>query len=196
MRSENRMLPAGAEGRPCKMSRQDQLNPPTFDRDSIEPTADETRLEIDLRLKLDEVCGMEADLLRARACRQPSRRELCQLACSIYDARRTRDRLLDSTLFGEPGWDTLLALYVLPARGEMLRATALAHAANVPTTTGFRWQQLLVNEGLVERGPSELPPRRRFFRLTDKGRTLLEHYLSRLFYHAVPIAPFPERAGG
>jgi DNA-binding MarR family transcriptional regulator len=179
------------------MSRHDNVNPPFLIGASMESTADEIRLEIDLRLKLEEIVESQAELLMAQARRQhPTRQQLCTLASSIYDARRTRDRIFDSKLFGEPAWDMLLALYCLPARGEMLRASALGFAANVPPTTGLRWEGVLLNEGLIERGPQELPLRKQFFKLTEKGRLLLERYLVRLFNCTVSIPQFPERAGG
>lgn len=49
------------------------------------------RLQIDLRLCLDEVAEADAAELRATPKKPPSKGELCQLACRIYDARRTRN---------------------------------------------------------------------------------------------------------
>jgi DNA-binding MarR family transcriptional regulator len=178
------------------MSRQDKLNPPIPVRGSSEPGADDLRLEIDLRLTLDEIADAVSQVLRDHAHRQPTKKELVRLACRIYDARRARDRMLDSQLFGEPAWDTLLALYCLPARGEMLHTTALTYAANVSLTTGLRWQRLLTAKGLIERGPKELPRRRQFVRLTETGRSMLETYLTRLYHCTTTAPPFPERAGG
>jgi DNA-binding MarR family transcriptional regulator len=178
------------------MSRQDKLNPPILIRGSDEPAADELRLEIDLRLTLDEIANGISQVLQDHARRQPTKKALTRLACRIYDARRTRDRMLNGQLFGEPAWDTLLALYCLPARGEMLHTTALAYAANVGPTTGLRWQRLLMAEGLIERGPKELSPRRQFVRLTQTGRSMLEAYLTRLYFSTTAVPPFPDRAGG
>ena len=104
--------------------------------------------------------------------------------------------MLNSQLFGEPAWDLLLALYCLPARGYILRVTALSYAADLPETTGHRWQATLIKEGLIERGPVGVPPSKHSVRLTPKGRTLLENYLIRLFYVSTPTPPHPERAGG
>jgi DNA-binding MarR family transcriptional regulator len=90
----------------------------------------------------------------------------------------------------------LLALYCLPSRGEMLRPTALSHAAAVAEATGIRWQRILTAEGLIERGPQQLPSRRQFVRLTQNGRSLMDRYLTRLFFCKTPIPPHPDRAGG
>jgi DNA-binding MarR family transcriptional regulator len=178
------------------VSRQDQLNPPPIDTSSEGSTAEEYRLQIDLRLKIDEIVELEAELLNATGYRQPGRGELCRLAGKIYDARRMRERILDQRLFGEPAWDMLLALYALPSRGEMLRPSYLAFAANVPSATGIRWERILTKRGLIERGPRELAPRRQFVRLTEEGRSLMERYLTRLYFSKTPIPLFPERAGG
>jgi DNA-binding MarR family transcriptional regulator len=178
------------------VSRQDQLIIPVIDRDESDPDFDDIRLQIDLRLKLDEVTTVEAEILRESSSVEPTRGQLCQLACKIYDARRTRDRILSDHLFGEPAWDMLLALYCLPSRGEMLRPTALSHAAAVAETTGIRWQRILMDEDLIERGPVELSCRRQFVRLTEKGRALMDRYLTRLFFCKTPIPPHPDRAGG
>ena len=139
-------------------------------------------LEVNLRLRLDEVADLEAELLRINERREPSEKELRRIARKIYDARRTRDRLLDKKLFGEPAWDMLLALYHLPAMGHMLTISGLCCCAGVPHTTAHRWQNILFSEGLIERGPHEGDRRMQFVRLTERGRELLDRYLTRLFH--------------
>lgn len=178
------------------MSRQDQLLFPQSDFVRLERTTEDIRLQINLRLNLDEAAEVEAEQLRECARRRPTRRELTRLACQIYDARRARARVLNDELFGEPAWDMLLALYCLPARGEILTVTALSYAADVPQSTGLRWQDKLRDEGLIERGPSEIDARKQMLRLTSKGRLLMEQYLTRLFYCDTPVPPHPEAAGG
>lgn len=126
----------------------------------------------------------------------PTTSELVHLACRLYDARRARERVLSEDIFGEPGWDILLACYCLPARGEPATVNALAHAANVPTTTGHRWQHILMKRGLIERGGKCSDGRRQLVHLSRKGRELLEDYLTGLFFRDTPPPPFPEHAGG
>jgi DNA-binding MarR family transcriptional regulator len=161
-----------------------------------EPATDDVLLQIELRLRLDEVTEVEAEELRANARRPPTKRELCRLACQIYDARRARERVLDRELFGEPAWDMLLALYCLPTRGELMTVTALTYAAVVPQATGHRWQGTLRAEGLIERGPQGVDARKQIVRLTPKGRGLMDEYLIRLFYCETPAPPYPDAAGG
>ena len=164
------------------MSRQDELNTPQIEDGRPETPVDDGRLQIDLRLGLDEVAAAEEERLRSAPRRRPTRRELVQLACNLYDARRGRERIFGDQLFGEPAWDMLLALYCLPSRGLVIGVTSLGYAANVPPTTGLRWQKVLLEEGLIERGPHDSDARQRLVRLTEQGRHLMERYLLRLFY--------------
>lgn len=170
----------GRESR--KVSRQDKLDPSKIDEGLPETPADDDRLQIDLRLGLDQVAAAEEERLRAVPRRRPARSELQELALRLYDARRGRDRMFNEDLFGEPGWDMLLALYALPKRGVILGVTSLAHAANVPPTTSLRWQKLLTDEGLIERGPQVSDNRRQLVRLTSKGKMMMDKYMLRLFY--------------
>ena len=164
------------------MSRQDKLNPPEIDDGHPVAPVDDDWLQIELRLGLDEVAAAEEERLRHAPRRRPTRHQLAQLALKLYDARRGRDRIFRDRLFGEPAWDILLALYGLPSRGVCLGVTSLGHAANVPPTTSLRWQNLLTQEGMIERGPLVRDSRKQLVRLTDKGRNLMDKYLLRLFY--------------
>ena len=177
------------------MSRQDQLKPPAVATGSTEPGGEDILLQINLRLQLDQIADLEAEQLRLGARRLPTRHELISVAHKIYCARRLRDRMMQEELFGEPAWDMLLALFCLPPRGEFLNVTGLSYAANVPPTTGLRWQKLLTEEGLIERGPDGVDKRKKFFRLTVAGRGLMERYLTRLFYTETPMPPGAEGSG-
>jgi DNA-binding MarR family transcriptional regulator len=164
------------------VSRQDRLNPPQINNVLPEGPVDDDRLQVDIRLGLDKVAAAEEEKLRNGLRRRPTRRELTQIASRLYDARRGRDRLFNDKLFGEPAWDMLLALYCLPARGLILTATSLGYAANVPPSTGTRWQKLLLDQGLIKRGPDISDGRQQLVALSDTGRSLMERYLIRLYY--------------
>jgi DNA-binding MarR family transcriptional regulator len=168
------------------VSRQDKLDPSQIEHGPSATPLDDDRLQIDLRLGLDEVAAAEEEQLRANPRRRPHKSELIRLACKLYDARRGRDRVFSEDLFGEPAWDMLLALYCLPSRGEILGVTSLAHAANVAPSTGLRFKDILLEQGLIERGPRVSDSRRQLIRLTPKGRMLMEKYLIQLFYCDCP----------
>lgn len=171
------------------MSRQDRLNLPEID--TVLPVApvDADRLQIDVRLGLAEVAAAEEEKLRQSPRRRPTRRELAHLASKLYEARRGRDRMFEDKLFGEPAWDMLLALYCLPVQGIILTATSLAYSANVPPSTGNRWQKLLLGRGLMKRGPNTSDGRQQLVALTDTGKLLMERYLIQLFYCQGPQVP-------
>lgn len=153
-------------------------------------------LQINVRLKLDEVAEVEARTLRASSRRDPTKKGLLEIASCIYDARRARAKVLDEKFLGEPAWDMLLALYCLPPRGLTMSITSLNYCAEIPQTTGCRWQNALLGDGLIERGAEDVDARRQIVRLTPKGRRLMEECLRRLFYcgtrvPAVPVAFIP-----
>lgn len=178
------------------MSREEKLAAPASIVDLPRDTLDDVRVRVDVRLSLQEIADLEEEQLRSAGKRKPCRTELCQLAGRLYQARRTRERMLDPKRFGDAAWDLLLALYYLPTTGERLTVTALSLAAGLQPTTGIRWQRLLTEEGLIERGPKEIDQRKQFFRLTSEGRSLMERYLTRLYYCDIPTPPEPESAGG
>src|SRR5438874_11958217 len=102
------------------MSGQDKSILQAPDVISQESAARDIVPQISLRQRLEEMVEFEQRQLHANAYRRPSRRELLRLAIRMYDARRTRDRIMSRELFGEPAWDMLLALYCLPARGWIM----------------------------------------------------------------------------
>lgn len=175
------------------MSRENKIKVTAAPAVPGEVADDEIRMQISLRLTLDEVTDAEAEKLRMEAQRPPERKELCKLACRIYDSRRERDKIIDRKLFGEPAWDMLLSLYCLPSRAEIMTVTSLSYAACVPQSTGLRWQKTLTDEGLIERGPQGVDLRKQMIRLTKKGRALMDRYLTHLYYCDAPV---PDRAMG
>lgn len=163
------------------VSHPEKICPPTID-DNAPTSLDDDRLPVEVRLGLDEVAAATEATLRSESRKEPSDHDLWALACTVYDARRRRNRVFNEQLFGEPAWDMLLALYCLPKRGIVLGVTSLAHAANVPPATGHRWQKTLIDEGLIERGPLVSDSRQQLVRLTDRARVLMQRYLTRLFH--------------
>ena len=164
------------------MSRQDSLDIPEIDDVLSEFPGDDDQLQIDLRLGLEKIAAAEEERLRQAPRRRPTQSQLNRLAYDIYRARRTRGLLFDPHLLGEPAWDMLLALYSLPPRGEVLSVMSLSLAAEVPGTTGLRWQAKLLQEGLIKRGPHVRDARSHLVGLSQLGRLLMDRYLIKLFY--------------
>lgn len=84
----------------------------------------------------------------------------------IYAFRRKRNEVFDSILFGEPGWDILLDLYVATVQDRKISVSSACIGAAVPSTTALRWLNLLSERGMIERYPDPLDARRSFLRLS------------------------------
>ena len=123
------------------------------------------------RLRSGLLCNRQGKLDNERL-------RLCRLAQASLERRKLRKTFLKPTMFGEPAFDALLALYVQPA-SRMITAQALGVSigANVPVLV--RWLKFLRGEGLVltvEDAQTE-DPGAISAALTDKGRIALDEYL-------------------
>jgi DNA-binding MarR family transcriptional regulator len=112
--------------------------------------------------------------------------QLEELACRIYETRRARARFFKNSLFGEPAWDILLALYCLPTIHKRLSVTDVCNAADVPYTTGMRYIHQLEQEGLLLRIPDRFDGRRVFIELAPQTREHMRHYLSGIYQRLMP----------
>lgn len=158
------------------MSRQEQISMGHASAAVWAP--DDLTFQIHVRLCRDGALKVEANELSPNVSRASAPADLCHLAYEIYSARRKRDKMLGTDLFGEPAWDMMLALYCLPPRGEKISVTSLSYAANVAVATGHRVQAALEAHGLIERQREGSDRRIQLVRLTEQGRLLLEGYLT------------------
>ena len=111
------------------------------------------------------------------------------LACRIYQARLDRARFFRCCVFGEAGWDTLLAIYVFAAAGRTLSAGELVNGATETSpTSALRLQRRLVDVGLVRRAPHPTDRRRLLVELTPEGLNMLEEYLDHLLDNRLSLA--------
>ncbi|MES2137031.1 MAG: MarR family transcriptional regulator [Pseudomonadota bacterium] len=93
-------------------------------------------------------------------------------------ARRGRLKIFNRAMFGEPAWDMLLALYIGQVEGPRRSVSGLSSLSGAPATTALRWLDYLDKEQLVVRHANPTDRRSDFVELTDKGRTMMERYLS------------------
>ena len=107
----------------------------------------------------------EREMLRADAARERYRRGL-------------RRKLFGPHLFSEPGWDILLALYVIDNVERRLSIAELTAITHVPLTTSLRWLTYLEEQDLVSRSAAPNDQRMVLIELTDDGRRAMESYLS------------------
>lgn len=103
-----------------------------------------------------------------------------RLVREMIDARRTRDRHFGDSLFGEPAWDILLALYAAELAQMRVTTSQLCLGAAVPATTALRWIGNLDEAGLLERRNDPFDGRRVFVNLTDKARETFRSYFEEL----------------
>lgn len=99
------------------------------------------------------------------------------LAKWLYWSRRQRPDAEDPRLFGEPGWDMLLDLYIHQASGSATSITAACIGAHAPATTALRYIELLCELGWIEKVRDDQDKRRSFLALTTTGLARLERYL-------------------
>lgn len=93
-------------------------------------------------------------------------------------SRRARHAFLDVSLFGEPGWDMLMALYVTEETEARNSITRLSDYSGAPPSTALRWIEHLGRSGLTRRVPHPTDARTAFVELTDEGRYALDEYFT------------------
>jgi DNA-binding MarR family transcriptional regulator len=99
---------------------------------------------------------------------------LVDRAVAEYERRRARDSFVSEPIFREPGWDILLDLYIMHARGKRVAISSACIASNVPATTALRYIAVLESEALIERASDGSDQRRIYIELTEAGRALVE----------------------
>ena len=100
------------------------------------------------------------------------------VALQLYEARRRRDAAASiKGLFGEPGWDILLDLFIARKTRAALQVSSVCAGAGVPSTTILRWIARLEREGLLSRTADQDDARRRYVSLTSKGLKLATELL-------------------
>ena len=99
--------------------------------------------------------------------------ESLRIAKMLYEARRRRDAASSvKGLFGEPGWDILLDLFIARKTRTALQVSSVCAGAGLPSTTVLRWIARLEREGLIVRVADQEDARRRYVSLTTRGLRL------------------------
>lgn len=108
----------------------------------------------------------------------PSRQEMVEYASFELRNRKRRSGVMGPGLAGEPAWIMLLDLYVAEHNRQKVQTVYLVEESGAPHATGLRYLSYLTDEQLVHRSISERDRRSKFVELTDRGRALLDRYLS------------------
>ncbi|MEM6857810.1 MAG: winged helix DNA-binding protein [Pseudomonadota bacterium] len=107
------------------------------------------------------------------------RQAFAQIARATYAKRRKRTAIFgDPELFGEPGWDILLDLYIAQIEEKPVSVSSACIGSASPPTTGLRWLGVLTQQGLIMREHDPLDQRRVLVRLTDKALEAMDTYFS------------------
>ncbi|WP_052223323.1 helix-turn-helix domain-containing protein [Novosphingobium malaysiense] len=104
----------------------------------------------------------------------------CELARQTYDDRRRRTKIFQSEdLFGEPGWDILLDLFIAAKERRRVSVTSACIGAAVPSTTALRWIAVLERHHLLVREADPGDARRVYVKLSTRGYdAMLEYFAS------------------
>jgi DNA-binding MarR family transcriptional regulator len=105
----------------------------------------------------------------------------------ILRARRRREEIFGASLFSDPGWDMLLALYAVDLAKEQVSITDLSKATAVPGTTLLRWIDELEEAGLIRRIPDSRDGRRIFIYLSSRGRSAMWRFFDKAHVTDVPV---------
>lgn len=119
------------------------------------------------------------------------RRELARFARSLYRGRRNRNKSITSHLFGEPGWDMLLHLFVNKSEARELSTKSLCLASGAPQTTALRWIGQMEKAGLIERLSHTSDCRVTVIRLTDVGEAAIHNCLDSLWTELRAVFALP-----
>lgn len=98
-------------------------------------------------------------------------------AKKLYRARRSRGKLFEESLFGEPAWDIMLDLFINGERGIAISISSACQAAAVPTSTALRCVKLLLEKGILDRRKDCDDGRRSFLVLSDEAHARMSQLL-------------------
>jgi DNA-binding transcriptional ArsR family regulator len=102
------------------------------------------------------------------------------LARQLYRQRRRREQYFSAGLFGEPGWDLLLDLYIARCEGKRRSTKSACIGSGVAQTTALRWLDRLEKEGLIVRWHDVHDERQTLVALTDEAFARMTAHLQPL----------------
>lgn len=100
------------------------------------------------------------------------------LAKAAYRDRQIRTTYFRCDLFGEPGWDILLDLFIQERVGRQTSVKAACIGSGAATTTALRYLNLLIAEGLIQREGDPCDGRRSWLKLTPVAADMMTGYLN------------------
>lgn len=98
----------------------------------------------------------------------------------ILKSRLARTRYFRGGLFADPAWDMLLELFATTLGQARITVSNLVDSSAVPPTTGLRWMNILISEGLATKEADPFDRRRIYVTMTPNGFRALEEYFRSL----------------
>ena len=103
--------------------------------------------------------------------------EAADVVSQIICARQKRATVFSPTLFSDPAWDILLALFLTELRQQKVATTELAILTSIPLTTALRWIEALEQKGWLRRLPDASDQRRTFVELSARGASAMHAWV-------------------
>jgi DNA-binding MarR family transcriptional regulator len=135
---------------------------------------------LELLLKKDFRPSADNSLLGHSSQEAQERSLLVAKARAVFSERKRRSQYFSPVMFGEPGWDMLLALYITDFAGGRLSTGKLINWIGEPHTTALRWIDYLEKERLISREPDPRDRRTVLVDITEKARKKLDDYFASL----------------
>ena len=114
----------------------------------------------------------------SRADRQVDRKTLLDRANEVFADRRLRPQFFGNSMFGEAGWDLLLALYIHGQHPGGTSVTSLIRFSGAPQTTVLRWLDYLEARKWVDRDRMQTNRKQANVHITTEAREALDAYLA------------------
>jgi len=100
---------------------------------------------------------------------EPTDGDLALLAKAVWKTSRSRSPIFDPDIFGEPAWDILLDLFHEQVAKRQVYIKNACLGADVPTTTGLRWIETLIERRWVVRQADPHDRRRQTITRSEEG---------------------------
>ena len=96
-----------------------------------------------------------------------------------WNARRERERLFGSSLFGDTGWDILLDLFIAREEGRDVTLSSICDTVSLAEPAMLRCLAMLIEEGLILREFRSPGPDGNHLKLSDQALALMCDYFTR-----------------
>ena len=133
----------------------------------------------DIVNRLDELLRTIAAVPSPASAAASIERSKIDAARAEWNARRERERLFGSSLFGNTGWDILLDLFIAREEGRDVTLSSICETARLAEPAMLRCLAMLIEEGLILRETRSPNPSGNYLKLSGQALALMCEYFSR-----------------